>query len=61
MEGCRAVRAVLDAFNPDFILIWDDDQYENFREDGVAPSCVFALDAIDSFPFKRYGIANAWG
>src|SRR5579863_1617769 len=61
IEGFRAVRASLDSFNPDFILIWGDDQYENFREDGVAPFCVFALDEIESRPFKRTGTANAWG
>jgi catalytic LigB subunit of aromatic ring-opening dioxygenase len=61
VEGFRAVRAALDAFNPDFILIWGDDQSENFREDGVAPFCVFALDTIDSHPFRRHGTANAWG
>ena len=60
IEGFRAVRAALNSFNPDFILIWGDDQYENFREDGVAPFCVFALDAIDSHPFKRTGAGNAW-
>ena len=26
-------RAALDAFNPDFVVIWGDDQYENFKED----------------------------
>ena len=26
-------RAALDAFRPDFVLVWGDDQYENFRED----------------------------
>src|ERR1700761_6822979 len=61
IEGFRAVRAALDSFNPDFILIWGDDQYENFREDGVAPFCVFALDGIASRPYKRTGNANAWG
>jgi hypothetical protein len=40
------VRAALDSFSPDFILVWGDDQYEDFREDGVAPRCVFALDAV---------------
>jgi hypothetical protein len=44
------------------VLIWGDDQYENFREDGVAPFCVFALDTIESRPFARLGTAaNAWG
>ena len=45
---------------PDFVLIWGDDQYENFREEGVAPFCIFALDTISSTPFKRVGAANAW-
>ena len=62
IEAFRAVRAALDAFNPDIVLIWGDDQYENFREDGVAPFCVFALDTIESRPFARLGkAANAWG
>jgi hypothetical protein len=61
MDGFRAVRAALDAFNPDFLLIFGDDQYENFREDGVAPFCVFALDTIESHPYHRTGAANAWG
>jgi hypothetical protein len=32
VDGFRAARADLDVFNPDFILIFGDDQYENFRE-----------------------------
>ena len=40
--GFRKAREALDAFNPDFVLIWGDDQYENFREDGVPSFCVFA-------------------
>ena len=47
VEAFRAVRAALDAFNPDIVLIWGDDQYQNFREDGVAPFCVFAMDTIE--------------
>jgi len=27
----RKARAELDAFEPDFVLVWGDDQYENFR------------------------------
>ena len=61
LEGFRAVRAALDAFKPDFVLIWGDDQVQNFREDGVAQFCVFALDTIESRPFRRTGAANAWG
>ena len=62
--GFAAARAALDEFAPDFVLIWGDDQYENFREDGVPSFCVFALDAVESRPYARasadeYG--NVWG
>ena len=60
VDGFRTARAALDAFNPDFVVIFGDDQYENFREDGVAPFCVFALDEVESRPYKRTGTANAW-
>ena len=62
--GFRKAREALDAFAPDFVLIWGDDQYENFREDGVPSFCVFALDAIDCRPFGRPGRSeqgNVWG
>src|SRR5215831_9456472 len=62
--GFRKARQALDAFAPDFALIWGDDQYENFREDGVPSFCVFALDAIESRPFGRPGraqLGNVWG
>jgi hypothetical protein len=50
-------RAALDAFNPDFVLIWGDDQYENFREDVVPPYCVGAYPS-----FKIHVPAgNVWG
>src|SRR5262252_7493980 len=29
VEGFRRVREEIEVFNPDFILIWGDDQYEN--------------------------------
>jgi hypothetical protein len=50
-------RAALDAFNPDFVLIWGDDQYENFKEDVVPPYCVAAYD---SFRIK-VPPGNVWG
>ena len=62
--GFRKAREALDAFAPDFVLIWGDDQYENFREDGVPSFCVFALDAIDCRPFGRarpQRTGNVWG
>src|SRR2546421_726286 len=61
--GFRKAREALDAFKPDFVLIWGDDQYENFREDGVPSFCVFAVDGIDSKPYARPGRSNenVWG
>jgi len=50
VEGFRAARRALDDFEPDIVLIWGDDQYENFREEGVPPFCVFALDEVESHP-----------
>jgi hypothetical protein len=52
LEGVRAARAALDAFRPDFVLIWGDDQYENFREDVIPPFCIYAFDEVDWAPFK---------
>jgi len=50
-------RAALDAFNPDFILIWGDDQYENFKEDVVPPYCISAYESF------KFGVpaGNVWG
>ena len=53
----RRTRAALDAFRPDFVLIWGDDQYENFREDIIPPYCV---NAYDKFSFKAPP-GSVWG
>ena len=51
VEGFRKVRAELDAFNPDVVLVWGDDQYENFREDIIPAFCVMAYDEYECRPF----------
>ena len=51
------VRAALDDFNPDFVLIWGDDQYENFKEDVIPPFCV---SAYEDFTFGPWA-GNVWG
>ena len=57
----RKIRAELDAFNPDFVLIWGDDQYENFREDCVPAFSILAYDSVDIQPWKGYRRGrNAW-
>jgi hypothetical protein len=49
----RQIRKELDAFKPDFVLIWGDDQYENFKEDVVPPFCVYIYDQIDCLPYAN--------
>jgi hypothetical protein len=64
--GMRHLRAALDEFRPDFVLIFGDDQYENFQEDLVPPFCVYIAEQFDSRPFLQgRGRAdpppNVWG
>ena len=51
VNGFRKLRAEIDAFQPDFVLIWGDDQYENFKEDIIPPFCVLAYDEMECQPF----------
>jgi hypothetical protein len=51
VKGVRKLRDALDNFNPDFIVVFGDDQYENFREDVVPSFCVYAYDDIDMTPY----------
>ena len=63
VAGFRRIREELDAFNPDFVVIWGDDQYENFREDIIPPFCVLAYDDFECRPFGEEGHAgrrNVW-
>ncbi len=58
----RKIREEIDAFKPDFILMWGDDQYENFKEDIIPPFCVLAYDKLDFKPYERLrGKPNIWG
>jgi hypothetical protein len=43
----RRIRAEIERFRPDFIVVWGDDQYENFREDIVPPYCIYAHEAFE--------------
>jgi len=63
IKGFRETRKRLDEFAPDLVLIWGDDQYENFKEDVIPPFCVLAYEAIEHRPWseprwKKSG--NAW-
>jgi hypothetical protein len=50
VQSLRRTRAQIDAFRPDFIVIWGDDQYENFREDVVPPYCIYAHGSFEFRP-----------
>jgi catalytic LigB subunit of aromatic ring-opening dioxygenase len=56
----RKARAELDAFRPDFILMWGDDQYENYREDCVPPFSVLAYDSVDIQPWHGKQRGQNW-
>jgi len=58
----RKARKLLDDFNPDVIVIWGDDQHENFVADIIPPFCVLAYDRVEARPWKRSGGGpNIWG
>ena len=56
----RKARAELDAFRPDFVLLWGDDQYENYREDCVTPFSVLDFVSVDIQPWKGHRGENWW-
>jgi hypothetical protein len=50
-RACLAkVRAALDSFRPDLIVLWGDDQYENFREEVVPAYCIYAHPSFEFGP-----------
>jgi hypothetical protein len=59
IDNFRWARRELDAFNPDLVLIWGDDQYEQFREDGVPAFSVLAWDSFDARPWDHTP-PNVW-
>lgn len=65
VDGVRKLRRALDDFKPDAVLIFGDDQYENFKEDIIPPFCIFIAEEFHSRPFQRGrgGVPqpNVWG
>ncbi len=68
VDQFRRMRQEIDAFQPDLILIWGDDQYENFREDVIPAFTVCAYDDVDVYPWRHAqgsamvgGKPNVWG
>jgi hypothetical protein len=65
LGALRRLRKELDTFDPDLVVIWGDDQYENFREDVIPPFCVLAAESIECRPYAGQtaftAADNPWG
>jgi len=68
VAGFDKIRARLDEFQPDVIVMWGDDQYENFREDCIPPYAILAYDDLCVRPWEHAqtssameGRSNIWG
>lgn len=57
----QRARAELDRFNPDVVIIFGDDQYENFKEGIIPPFCVQAYEELVFHPFAHARGPNVWG
>ena len=61
MAEIRKVRGALDSFRPDFLVIWGDDQHENFSDDIIPSFCILAYDGLDVRPWAAPGVPpNVW-
>jgi hypothetical protein len=68
VAGFAAVRAAIDDFAPDAVLVWGDYQYENFKEDVIPAFTVQIYGDLELHPWRHakassalVGRANAWG
>jgi hypothetical protein len=61
LAGFAKLRGELDAFQPDAIVVWGDDQYENFREDIIPPYALLAFDDVETKPWNHFPWPNVWG
>jgi hypothetical protein len=62
-EQFDRVRDSLDAFAPDLVVIWGDDQYEMFHEDIIPPFVVCAFPDMTTQLWQRPmygGMSNYW-
>ncbi|MBF6571076.1 MAG: extradiol ring-cleavage dioxygenase [Candidatus Binataceae bacterium] len=66
LAGYAGLRAALDEFRPDVVLIWGDDQYENFRRDCIPAFCIGIFDSVVCRPYGGGQVVfkcedNIWG
>jgi hypothetical protein len=57
----RRARRLLDDFRPDVVVIWGDDQHENFTDDAIPAFCVLAYDRVEARHPARVASENVWG
>lgn len=65
IDAFRTIRRRLDEFDPDFVVIWGDDQFENFRQDCIPAFCIYIFNEIVSRPLgvvrERFDVDdNVW-
>jgi len=68
IAGFDRMRQTLDDFDPDVVIIWGDDQYENFKEDVIPAFTVCAYEDMEVRPWAEaqessamVNQANIWG
>ena len=65
VAGFRRARKELDNFEPDCVLIFGDDQYENFQEDIIPTFCLYMFEELTVNPYRTSGHSrtgeNVWG
>jgi hypothetical protein len=68
VESFGHLRSLLDEFNPDAVVVFGDDQYENFKDDLIPPVAVLAYGDIDVRPWHPdeapkgpLSAQNVWG
>jgi len=61
-DNLRKVRFRLEAFDPDVVIVWGDDQYENFRESVIPTFAVLAYEDREEKPWAdpRHDHPNVW-
>lgn len=63
LDELEKARAAIDEFRPDVLVVWGDDQYENFREEVIPSFCVLAYEdtEVDAFAvLHMLNVPNAW-
>lgn len=63
LSNLAASRQTLDEFDPDVVIVWGDDQYENFREEVIPSFCILAYPDTEVDPLavlEVMNLPNAW-